>query len=272
MSQMLKKIDEMNYFELLAWLGIGSSHPGGMPYTRQYLPELELSSNHYVLDAGCGTGATTCYLAKQVGCKVLGIDISEEMIAKAQKRAEREGLGELVEFKACDVTHLPLPSSEFDLVLAESLTVFLDKPRVYKEFYRVLKPGGRLADVEMALVQDLTPEVREEMEQCFGPRTQPLSFEGWVGVLQKAGFIYIGTLLPQYLRPGSNQIVQELRNDWVFIKELVSKIREPGLMARLKSNAEFNQRNQAYFGYGVICGRKPEEFGLFHHLRRVLRG
>lgn len=265
-----KSIDEMNYFELLAWLGIGSSHPGGFPNTKQYLGLLQIKKEDLVLEAGCGTGNTACYLAKTYNCKVIGTDVNPEMIERAKARAEREGLAHLVEFKVADVYRLPFNGGTFDVVLAESLTVFLDKQRVYREFFRVLKPGGRLADLEMSAVKEITPEVESQMHECFGRGTDPLSFEGWVKVLEKVGFEYTGILNPQYLKPGSPLIVQELRQDWVFIKELTSKIKEPGLLARLKRNADFNHNNQGYFGYGVICGRKPQGNPLFNRVRRAL--
>jgi len=268
-----KNVDEMNYFELLAWLGIGSSHPGGFPATKHNLENLQVSKDDYVLDAGCGSGLTACYLAKTAGCKIMGIDINPQMIEKARQRAEQENLSELLEFQVADVYDLTFPGNSFDLAMAESLTVFLDKVKVYKQFYRVLKPGGRLADLEMALVKELPPEIEEQMHQCFGPGTNPLSFQAWVDALQEAGFEYTGILNPQYLKPGSQLIIQELKQDWLLVKDLAEKvIEQPGLLGRLQKNAGFMRKNYGYFGFGMICGRKPLETRLnfLNRLRQML--
>jgi len=99
-------VEEMNYFELLAWLGIGSSHPGGFPATKQNLDAVQVRTEEYVLDAGCGSGLTACHLAKTVGCKIMGVDINPHIIEKARLRAEKEGVSHLAEFSVSDVYEL----------------------------------------------------------------------------------------------------------------------------------------------------------------------
>jgi arsenite methyltransferase len=254
-----KPVEDMNYFELLAWLGIGSSHPGGFPATEKNLAELQVGSDEYVLDAGCGSGLTACHLAKNVGCKIMAVDLSPQMIEKARERAEREGVAHLVEFKVADVYKLPFASNRFDLVMGESITVFLDKVKVYKEFLRVLKPGGRVADLEMALLYELPDNLREQMEQCFGKGTNPLPFEEWLNTLRQAGFEAAEIKNPQPLKNNSNSIVKELKKDWVLIKDLAEKVSaQPGLLARLQKNAGFIKKNTGYFGFGLVYGIKPE--------------
>jgi arsenite methyltransferase len=254
-----KPVEDMNYFELLAWLGIGSSHPGGFPATEKNLAELQVGSDEYVLDAGCGSGLTACHLAKNVGCKIMAVDLSPQMIEKARERAKREGVAHLVEFKVADVYNLPFSSNRFDLVMGESITVFLDKVKVYKEFLRVLKPGGRVADLEMALLYELPDNLREQMEQCFGVGTNPLPFEEWLNALRQAGFEAAEIKNPQPLKNNSNSIVKELKKDWVLIKDLAEKVSaQPGLLARLQKNAGFIKKNTGYFGFGLVYAIKPE--------------
>lgn len=272
-----KKIEDMNYFELLAWLGIGSSHPGGFTATRQNLDALQVSPEEYILDAGCGSGLTACHLAKTTGCKIVGIDINSQMIEKACLRAKREGVSHLVEFITADVYHLPFANDTFDLVMAESITVFLDKSKVYREFYRVLKPQGRLADLEMALLQELPAPIRRQMQECFGPSTDPLSFEVWRSTASQAGFQNVEIKNAQSLKNSrSNIIVNELKKDWLLIKELADKaMNQPGLVARLQKNAGFMKKNKGYFGFGLICGQKPippQKISIKERLYRLLLG
>lgn len=254
-----KAVENMNYFELLAWLGIGSSHPGGFPATIKNLEVMELSSEDLILDAGCGSGLTACHLAKSKGCKIIGVDINSQMIEKARQRAEQEGVTHLVEFKVADVNKLPFPDNHFNWVMCESITVFLDKDKVYKEFYRVLKPEGRIADLEMSLLYELPPQLRSQLESCYGKGTDPLSFEKWTQVLSEAGFVDVEIKNPQALQnTNSNLVLNELKKDWMLVKDLVQKVSNtPGLYRRLQQNANFMKNYKGYFGFGLISGRKP---------------
>ncbi len=254
-----KRVEDMNYFELIAWLGIGSSHPGGFPATRQNLIALQLKAEDYVLDAGCGSGLTACYIAKIVGCKIMGIDINPIMIEKAKKRAEKEGVSHLVSFEIADVYHLPYQDNSFNVIVAESITVFLDKLNVYQEFYRVLKPHGKVADLEMVLLKELPLPIQKQMEECFGSGTNPLLYEEWINTLADAGFEEVSIKNPQSMRNNSNTILSELKNDWLLLKDLPLKIKnQPGLYKRLQRNANFMKKNLYYFGFGLITGCKPE--------------
>lgn len=272
-----KRVEEMNYFELLAWLGIGSSHPGGFPATQQNLDVMQVKSEDYVLDAGCGSGLTACHLAKTRGCKIIAVDINPQMVEKACLRAEKEGVSHLVEFKQADVFNLPFADNHFDLVIAESITVFLDKAKVYQEFYRVLKPEGRVADLEMVLLAELPAQLRRQMEACFGSDTNPLPPEEWVNALTQVGFQDVVIKNPQRMKNNGNVIMNELKKDWVLVKGLTEKAAYlPSLITRLQKNAGFMKKNRGYFGFGLICGRKPtpppppKKIGFKDWVRQVL--
>lgn len=254
-----KRVEEMNYFELLAWLGIGSSHPGGFPATRQNLETIKITPEETVLDVGCGSGLTACHLAKTTGCHVTGIDINAQMIEKASLRAGREGVAPLTEFKTADAYQLPFADHSFDWVLCESITVFLDKVKVYREFLRVLKPQGRIADLEMALLAELPPPLQRQLQDCFGAGVRPLSYTEWTEALTAAGFENAEIKNPQPLKDNRTAVVNELKNDWVLVKDLMTKAyAQPALVPRLRKNANFIKKNRSYFGYGLICGQKPE--------------
>lgn len=96
----------------------------------------------YVLDVGCGTGNFSIKLAK-LGVKVVGIDISEEMLKIAREKAKRLGLQ--IEFVKMDVYSLQFPSDHFDGVFSMATFEFIHEPkRAFEEMMRVLKPSGHL--------------------------------------------------------------------------------------------------------------------------------
>ncbi len=66
-----------------------TKHLGGLKATRELIELCHINESKYVLDVGCGVGMTACYIAKKYGCRVVGVDIHEEMISRSNERAER---------------------------------------------------------------------------------------------------------------------------------------------------------------------------------------
>jgi len=104
---------------------------------------LDLRPGMNLLEVGVGTGLSLPMLPTNI--KVVGIDLSEKMLAQAEKRLEREGLKDRVKLLKMDATHLKLPSNSFDRVLAAYFISCVPEPiKVIEEMKRVCKPGGYL--------------------------------------------------------------------------------------------------------------------------------
>ena len=113
-----------------------------------------------VLDLGCGAGFDALLAAKKVSPngKVIGVDMTPEMVAKACHNASLLGLSN-VEFLLGEIEVLPLPNASFDLVISNGvLNLCPDKQRVLGEVFRVLKSGGRLQMADILLEPHVTPE------------------------------------------------------------------------------------------------------------------
>ena len=105
-----------------------------------------------VLDVGSGVGGPARFLAAACGCRVTGVDLSAPFVDAARYLTERTGQGALVSFQTGSALELPFDAGRFDAVLLQHVAMNIaDRPRLYREIRRVLKPGGRFATYDVVL-------------------------------------------------------------------------------------------------------------------------
>ncbi|WP_155474784.1 class I SAM-dependent methyltransferase [Heliobacterium mobile] len=178
-------MQKRTYQDLLALLGVNGAHPGGFLHTKRLLQKLQIQQNWTVLDAGCGSGLTSSYLVRAYGCAVTALDLNPLMIRNARRRFTQERL--TVQLIQGDIEKLPLQNSAFDLIVAESVTVFTDIHKSLSEYARVLKPGGRLLDLEMTVESTLAGTELQELSQFYGMNNIPTESE-WIQFFKQSGF------------------------------------------------------------------------------------
>ena len=106
---------------------------------------VNISKEDVVLDAGCGVGGSSIWLAKNIGCKVTGISLNEQQVKQANAFAQKEAVEHLVSFQQNDYTNTGFADESYDIVWAiESVCYVPDKLEFIKESFRLLKAGGRL--------------------------------------------------------------------------------------------------------------------------------
>lgn len=121
-------------------------HIRGRAATLELARAAGLDSSRRVLDVGSGIGGTSRCLAREFGCRVTGIDLTEEYCRTAAMLSARIGLEHLVDYRQGDATNLPFADASFDVVWTEHAAMNIpDKLRLYREMHRVLEPGGTLA-------------------------------------------------------------------------------------------------------------------------------
>jgi cyclopropane fatty-acyl-phospholipid synthase-like methyltransferase len=104
-----------------------------------------ITSKDRVLDAGCGIGGSSIFLASKLNCRVTGITLSERQARQATSHAKQKGVHELVDFKVMDYCQTSFAGESFDIVWGcESICYADNKEQFIKEAFRLLKPGGRL--------------------------------------------------------------------------------------------------------------------------------
>jgi ubiquinone/menaquinone biosynthesis C-methylase UbiE len=174
----------MEYIDALVKIGAGSAHPGGFSTTLRQLRNYPLPPHSRILEIGCGTGKTACYLAAQ-GHIVSAIDIHERMIEKAIQRSSNDKV--TVDFAVGNVTSLPFEENSFDIVMAESVLNFTDVRSSLAECFRVLSNGGVLYAREILSSPDLPDLTAQELGTFFGLK-QIMSSDQWLDALRKIGY------------------------------------------------------------------------------------
>lgn len=149
-----------------------------------------IAAGDMVIDLGSGAG-NDCFVARhETGAtgKVIGIDFTPEMIAKARENADRMGYNN-VEFREGDIDNMPVAADVADVVVSNCvLNLVPDKPAVFAEMFRVLKPGGHFSVSDIVLVGELPEALRGEAELYAGCVSGAIQKSDYLALLAAAGF------------------------------------------------------------------------------------
>jgi arsenite methyltransferase len=149
----------------------------------------ELHEGERVLDLGSGGGIDVLLSAKRVGPtgRAIGLDMTDEMLALAQRNAAEAGATN-VEFVRGHIEDIPLPAESVDVVISNCvINLAADKPAVFAEIARVLRPGGRMGITDIVAEDRLTPEERSERGSYVGCIAGALSFSEFRTGLEAVG-------------------------------------------------------------------------------------
>lgn len=174
-----------------------------------------LKPGETVVDLGCGGGLDVFLAARRVGPtgRAIGIDMTPEMIALARSNSAKAAAGKPmvnVEFHLASIDELPLANGSVDCVISNCvINLAPDKGRVFREAYRVLKPGGRFAVSDIALRKELPPEMAADIEAYVGCIAGAMLIEDYRRGLIEAGFggveiVETGSDLNAYSKAGSS--------------------------------------------------------------------
>ena len=162
-------------------LGLGCGNPQAIA---------ELQPGERVLDLGSGAGFDAFLAARQVGPSgsVIGVDMTPEMIAKARGNIVKTDLRH-VEFRLGEIEHLPVADESVDVIMSNCvINLSTDKPAVFREAYRVLAPGGRLAISDIVALREIPAAVRNDLEAYAGCIAGAAPIADVEGMLRAAGF------------------------------------------------------------------------------------
>lgn len=176
--------DELTSIPAEANMGLSCGNPTATAH---------LKPGEVVVDLGSGGGLDVFLASKLVGPegRAIGIDMTPAMIERARDAATKGGYTN-VEFHHATIDSIPLPDSSVDCVISNCvLNLAPDKPAVFREIARVLKPGGRLAVSDIALKHDLPEEIATSLAAYVGCIGGAIRIETYRDELRKAGFEYV---------------------------------------------------------------------------------
>ncbi len=162
-------------------LGLGCGNP---------LALASLREGETVLDLGSGAGFDCFLAARQVGKsgKVIGVDMTPEMLEKARGNAQKGDFTN-VEFRLAEIENLPVADNQVDIVISNCvINLAPDKERVFQEAFRVLKPGGRVMVSDIVLLQELPEEIRGSVAAYTACVAGAETRENYLGAIRGAGF------------------------------------------------------------------------------------
>ncbi len=204
-------------------LGLGCGNP---------VAYAAIKEGDVVLDLGSGAGIDCFLAANIVGPKgrVIGVDMTPEMVEKAKENAWNNSYRN-VEFKLGEIENLPINSSSVDVIISNCvINLSPDKPKVFDEAFRVLKPGGRIMVSDMVLLEDLPGYIHDSVEayvRCIGGAVRK---DEYILAMKKAGFQDV-TVVGESAFPAeliaAQPVIRELIND---LKIPMSEVERIGTM------------------------------------------
>jgi len=173
--------EEMNAVPQNSNLGLGCGNPVAIA---------SLKEGDVVLDLGSGAGFDAFLAAQRVGKsgRVIGVDMTPEMLKKARDNAEKGGYKN-VEFRSGEIEKLPVEDNSIDVIISNCvINLSPDKKAVFKEAYRVLKSGGRIMVSDLVLVKDLPNDIKESVEAYVGCLAGAIKRDEYLKFITIAGF------------------------------------------------------------------------------------
>ncbi|MCX6577817.1 MAG: arsenite methyltransferase [Candidatus Aminicenantes bacterium] len=206
-------------------LGLGCGNPIGLASLRK---------GETVLDLGAGAGFDCFLAAAKVGPKgkVIGVDMTPEMVEKASANAKKGGY-ENVEFRLGEIESLPAADRSVDVIISNCvINLVPDKKKAFREAFRVLKPGGRIMISDIVLLKELPAFLKQSKDLYVGCLSGALLKEEYLGAIKEAGFkdvkIMDETVFPvEYLAgdPAAQALLEKLQISSKRVREIAESVR-----------------------------------------------
>jgi SAM-dependent methyltransferase len=250
------EVESLDPYAFFAVLGKRVIHPGGRTATDALIRRADFRPGQRVLDVGCGVGSTAIRIARQFSAEVTAVDIAPLMLQRATANVSKLGLGDRVTVEQGDICALRFAGQTFDRVVAEAVTMFVDRPRATRELVRVCKPGGRVLATEFYWRKPPSPEARHIFLDVVCPGMQFDSLDDWIGLYTAAGLMAVQVETGPFdmMTPAGFLHDEGVRNAVVVMARAMSRLCYARKMAWLVPRVA---QAVPYLGYILVSGSRP---------------
>jgi SAM-dependent methyltransferase len=252
-------IEGCDIFDFMArHVGMTVIHPGGLAATRRLAECCHLDDHTTLVDIACGKGTSAVYFAEKYGCRVVGVDLAEDMIAQAKSLAARKRLVSKVDFLAGDALQLPFADNEFDAAISQAMLVLVsDKERAIHEALRVTMRGGYLGWLELSWRKEPTDDFMRAVSDvlCAYCMKNVETFQGWEETFRRSGVT--GLRVEAFDSPNSG-LLSMLASEGPanMCRVMWRYMTDKRIRTRMNTMNRFFAENADYFGYGIYAAQK----------------
>ena len=248
-------IAEADPYLLFGLLGKQVIHPGGRRATEELLALAALAPGQQVLDIGCGVATTAIEMATRFGVTVTAADISPDMRDRAIANARRAGVADRLSVESADICALPYESGRFDRVVAEAVTMFVDRDLAIAELVRVCRPAGLVLATEFHWRRPPTPEARHAFlgEVCPGMLFDTV--EDWLARYRSAGLVDLQVKSGPFEMMTARGLLSD-EGVGNAIRFAARAMTSGAARRRMRWMMPRISRAVPYLGYVLICGRR----------------
>ncbi len=224
----------------------------------------QINRTDKVLDAGCGIGGSSIYLAQHYGCHCTGISLSEKQVRTAQTIAQKNDLGHLCQFEQADFTNTPFEAESFDVIWAvESVCHANNKQAFIQEAFRLLKKGGRLIMADFFQTKEqFLPKQQQILNHWAAGWAVPhfVSFEQFQQYLHQTGFTLNSTEnATQAIIPSAKRLYYRFFPGIIGAKiyQFLYGATSISVANVWTAYYQYKALQQNLWLYGIVCATKP---------------
>ncbi len=182
-------IESMSYNELIGLVKETNRPPGGTPTIAATAQSCFLGPGRTMLEIGTATGVTAVEMAQITGCSITAIDINQNSLDEAIRRAKEGKVDHLINFQKEDATHLSFDDEMFDVVFCGNVTSLVsNRKKALAEYARVLKPGGLLSGIPMYYIKNPSEQLIQDVSNAIQVNIKPHDKAYWIDLFENENF------------------------------------------------------------------------------------
>lgn len=248
--------DDCDTFKFMSKrLGMNVLHPGGLDATEILAKQCGFSEDNTILDAGCGSGSTSIFLAKRFGCKVIGVDVDHGLLMKANSSAQKENLTHKTAFRYADIQNLPFQDGTFDGAIIQATLIFTEKSKALKMVTKKVRKNGFIGVIELTWKSNPTEEIVQKVSDVLCKASAYTEYhDDWINLFNQVGLeVFSAELLDLDFN-----FRNMLRNEGIFStsKVVLKSIYNESIRRKNNQVSNLFKETKKYLGYGIYICRK----------------